>query len=229
MTVNDILGDENAVGVTLPQPLPVLSTVSRDEFLHETSLLVLCGGDTEIPRDTLTKIETHHAAAITSHGEGDRASLASTIRLLNGRIHDRLLLRKEIAADRQEHQRLGHRIGALTDEIEIITHQLRIKRRDEIDRRIANELTQLELDRQKAIDDLQAVILKEYERRKAIWDGTADDRQRRATVLADAQQRGRASTQAAADRAAKLNDRMITKTVAGFLAWLGYAAGRFST
>ena len=50
------------------------------------------------------------------------------------------------------------------------------------------------------------------------------DRQRRVDVLSNAQENGRSIVTATASRASHLNDRMVTKTVAGFLAWLGYAS-----
>ena len=223
MSLDGVLGNENNVSVILPKALPVLSGDSRDEFLHQTTLLVLCDGDAGIPRGILAKIGADQAAAIASHGEGDRAVLASSMTLLDGRIRSRIELRGELARDREEQARLRTDIGELTDEAERITREIRIKRAAEIERRIADEAAKLDIDRQKAIDDLQAVTLKEYERQKASWEGTAGDRQRRVEVLSSIQERGRLVVEATATRASKLNDRMITKTVAGFLAWLGYA------
>ncbi|HXH39114.1 MAG TPA: hypothetical protein VNN08_10840 [Thermoanaerobaculia bacterium] len=223
MSLDGVLGNENDVSVILPKALPVLSGDSRDEFLHQTTLLVLCDGDAGIPRGILAKIGADQAAAIASHGEGDRAVLASSMTLLDGRIRSRIELRGELARDREEQARLRTDIGELTDEAERITREIRIKRAAEIERRIADEAAKLDIDRQKAIDDLQAVTLKEYERQKASWEGTAGDRQRRVEVLSSIQERGRLVVEATATRASKLNDRMITKTVAGFLAWLGYA------
>lgn len=223
MSLDGVLGDENDVSVILPRALPVLSGDSRDEFLHQTTLLVLCDGDAEIPRGELAKIGADQAAAIASHGESDRALLASSMTLLNGRIRSRIELREQLARDREELAKLRTEIGMLTDEAERITRELRAKRAAEIERRVADEATQLDIDRQKAIDDLHAGTLKEYERQKARWDEMAEDRQRRVEVLSAVQERGRLISEATAARAAKLNDRMITKTVAGFLAWLGYA------
>ena len=223
MSLDGVLGNENDVSIILPRALPVLSGDSRDEFLHQTTLLVLCDGDVEIPRGTLAKLGADQAAAIASHGEGDRAVLASSMTLLDGRIRSRIELRDQLATDREELARLRTEIGVLTDEAERITRELRVKRAAEIEKRVADEVAKLDVDRQKAMDDLQAVALKEYERRKASWEGTAGDRQRRVEVLSGAQERGRLIAEATAARASKLNDRMITKTVAGFLAWLGYA------
>lgn len=224
MSLDGVLGNENDVSVMLPsRALPVLSADSRGEFLHQTTLLVLCDGDAEIPRGALAKIGADQAAAIASHGEGDRAVLASSMTLLDGRIRSRIELREQLARDREELGKLRTQIGVLTDEAEGITRQLRVQRAAEIERRIADEVTKLDVDRQKAIDDLQAITLKEYERQKTSWEGMAGDRQRRVEVLSGVQERGRLIAEATAARASKLNDRMITKTVAGFLAWLGYA------
>lgn len=223
MSLDGVLGNENDVSVILPRALPVLSGDSRDEFLHQTTLLVLCDGDAEIPTGVLAKIGADQAAAIASHGEGDRAVLASSMTLLDGRIRSRIELREQLARDREEQARLRTEIGKLTDDADRINREIRAKRIAEIERRIADEAAKLDVDRQKAIDDLQAVTLKEYERQKASWEGTAEDRQRRVEVLSNIQERGRLVVEATAARASKLNDRMITKTVAGFLAWLGYA------
>jgi hypothetical protein len=98
MSLDGVLGNENDVSVILPRALPVLSGDSRDEFLHQTTILVLCDGDAEIPRGLLAKIGVDQAAALASHGEGDRAVLASSMALLDGRIRRRIELREQLAS-----------------------------------------------------------------------------------------------------------------------------------
>jgi hypothetical protein len=220
----DVVIDVVANPVKLGEPLPLLTTDQQQLFLHHSTASVLCGDDDGLPERVLQNVEELAVVRVRGRGVQDRAEPVAQAALLDKRYGDRLRLRDALANDRARDAELAAKLGDLGDRAETLRLAIGAARTAELARRIGVESATLEEQRRKAVEEQEAITSGEHEKRRAEWDAAAAQRAPRAARIEQLYERQQPLIAHTAERAAALNQRLVTKTVAGFLSWLGYAS-----
>lgn len=200
-----------------------LTSDDQQMFLHRSTAAVVCGEDDQLPRQVLDKVVALAVARVQGRGVQDRAALEAQIAWIDKRLAERRRLRDELVVDRQNAASTANAIADLVNRAARVKIDIRLKRTAELQRRVEEEAAKLEAQRARVSDELRAATTQEFEKKLAEWNDTAGAREQRATELRKALQHQQAAIDAIVARARILGDKLITKTVAGFLSWLGYA------
>ncbi|PYQ29617.1 MAG: hypothetical protein DMF56_11680 [Acidobacteria bacterium] len=191
----------------------VLETFSEDPSAEEAWL-----------SDWVDALQADIESAIRARGDGKRARLLHEVELCQLRLQERVQLLRDLEVHRRD-------AGTLQKEIDDVEISEAKRRRDLINRRIAaakqrvaEQIQKLEEERVKAQEQLERAALGDYVERKKQWEDSASDRERRAGALRQDAEYARKLAEATQTRAATFNKNLITRTVAGYLVWIGYAS-----
>lgn len=220
--LNDAIAQPSPTSVDLnPPPFPV---ESREDLLDIATAITLCDGEPDNMFAALDAMSDELMTQITMAGEAERRLLIPEVLALHQKIDSREALRQQLIADRTQKRELTGKIDKLESEIRLLELQIRALREDEQMQLLEAELTQADAERDRALELVRSDANARNDARAEQWQKTESQRNTRATELREQLEKAKEVAAERETRANELAARMITRTVAGFLVWLGYAS-----
>lgn len=224
----DITALDEAVGrpsvagaVDVPPPFPL---ESRDDLLDIATAITLCDGPTQEVFDSLDRMEEELLTQILMAGESERRLIVPELLALRQKIESRREMREQLTAERNERRELIQKIEETESEIRVLHLQLQDCRAAEQQRLLEAELENVDKERQRALDLVGGDVRTLNDAQSQQWERTQPQREKRAGELRKQLEKASAVAAERETRANALSSKMITRTVAGYLVWLGYAS-----
>lgn len=226
MDSDDVPTEAAVTPITLLPPAPA-SIVTIDDVLDATTILTALPAsrsDEERVHSWVGDVEANTKAAILARGSRDRAKLGHAKALLQERLDELQLSATPLIEDEKAVAALQKQLDELQPKLDRKQRELDQKRVAEARVRLAEQLQQLDVQRQEAHEKLQRVALEDFAERKKAWEASAGDSDRRIDELEGRAGKLRQLADEIQQRASRFSATLITRTVAGFLCWIGYAS-----
>ncbi|MBV8516184.1 MAG: hypothetical protein JO197_02165 [Acidobacteria bacterium] len=222
---DDAKEDAASTPVLLLRPASGLVTV--DDVLDAATVRAAFpdGGSDGREMDVWVRtIEGNVRAAIIARGDRERSQLLQNA----ARIHEELAVHTPLAEELREHSaeaaRIDSELDGLQAQLDGAQRELNEKRLANAQALVAAQIQQLDIQRQEARDRLHGDALREFQERKKSWEAAAESRARKLEELKARTEKLRTLAEEVEQRSSRLSAALITRTLAGFLAWVGYAS-----
>ncbi|HUP60884.1 MAG TPA: hypothetical protein VNA69_10745 [Thermoanaerobaculia bacterium] len=219
---DEAVGRPNVAGaIDVPPAFPL---ESRDDLLDVATAITLCDGPVEEVFKSLNEMSEELMTLIMMTGESERRLITPALLALHQKIESRKKMREDLMEERKDRRKILRKIEDLESEIRVLHLQLEDLRAAAQQRLLEAEVESVDNDRQRAFDLLGSDAKKINDAQAEQWNKTESQRKQRAVELRKQLQDAATIASERQKRADALSSKMITRTVAGYLVWLGYAS-----
>lgn len=197
---------------------------SRANALNDAVLGILAGQNAKDIEEAAVAAHQARLEAVRSRHGSERTRLAFRIKAIDDEIARVQASASALETERNsqlEHQRVFNVAGG---QIRTLEAEIRAKRYELERERLRNELDRLQTQEHAAHEMLSAERRAEYEQELRFWQDTEQERARRIAYLERERERAERDTAAAEQKLQNIHDRHVTRTVSGFLLWVGYGS-----